>query len=321
MRTKAVYVVTCLPKDYYFEQLVLSAFSLHYHNPDMETIVVMDDITASNISEKRQSHLIPSITEVIVRELPKHLNMMERSRFLKTSLRQIIKGDFIFIDTDTIITEDLSDLDNIAHSVSAVPDKHVCIGEHSGASRILSLAKKFGWDAQKDSNYFNSGVLLVKDDSTSKELFEKWHYHWRTGLEKYHVSIDQPSLALANQECGNPIVELSGIYNCQIVENGIRFLHHSKIIHYFASNINKWPAPYLFRNPQLYNEIREKGITEEIIEKVRNAKSQFADKTLILGGDLCDCYYSFLSGFARRVFKSVPSLDRLLNRVYSYLTD
>jgi len=34
--------------------------------------------------------------------VPEELNQVQRSRYLKTTLRSILTGDYLFVDTDTV---------------------------------------------------------------------------------------------------------------------------------------------------------------------------------------------------------------------------
>lgn len=316
MRTQAVYIVTGKQHDCYFEQLIVSACSLKRYNSDIKILVVTDDISVKYIDDIRMCHIKPFVDEFKIHALPPELNMMQRSRFLKTSLRSLIEGDFVFLDTDTVITGTLDELDAIPYSIAAVLDKHVLLKDHSNKKNIFKIAKQIGWNADDESRYFNSGFIYVKDNQTARNFFNQWHKYWITELNSRGICIDQPAFALANAKCGYPIHELSGIYNCQIVENGLKFLYSAKVIHYFASNINAWQSPYLFRDKLLYAAIRNNGMTQEILAMIENAKSQFASKTLIVGGNVCDCYYSTLSGIARRIFMNNPKLNNWIDKTY-----
>ena len=57
--------------------------------------------------------MLPLVDNIVMRKFSEEINNRERSRSLKTNLRHIVSGDYLFIDTDTIITGDLSFVDNI----------------------------------------------------------------------------------------------------------------------------------------------------------------------------------------------------------------
>ena len=96
MRTKIVYVVTSDETDVYLEQALLSVFSLRKHNPNAYVELVVDQNTNTTITGKR-GEILKYIDNKVVVNVPEEYNKLSRSRWLKTSLRQHIKGDFLYI--------------------------------------------------------------------------------------------------------------------------------------------------------------------------------------------------------------------------------
>lgn len=319
MNTKAIYVVTSQGKDHYLEQFIISAYSLRLHNPDMPIILVTDEYTQSLINKSRPE-IHQYVSELVAVEIPPKFDQMQKSRYIKTSLRKIVSGDYLFIDSDTVITSNLSDVERFDFHIGAVLDRHVPLHKHTGFSGIQKYAKLVNWEIPFDGSYFNSGIMYVKDNEKAHKLYEEWHRIWNDTLFNKGISIDQPALAKANANLGYPIIEIDGTYNCQIIENGLKYLYNAKIIHYYASNIGKWDCPYVFRDYSLYEKIRQNGMDNEIKSLIANAKSAFNDKSMILAGNMCDAYYSTLSGIARRIFTNNPSLNKLIDRFYQTLS-
>lgn len=319
MKTIAVYVLTSLPTDYYLEQLIISAYSLRLHNPEMRITIVVDKETSDSFIGNRRA-INEYVSEIITVDVPVQYNQMQKSRFLKTTLREIVTGDYLFIDTDTVITSDLSEIDSFTCSLGAVLDKHIHLNRHSSYKSIVRYSRFFNWKVPNDGNYFNSGIMYVKDDPIAHTVYRCWHQYWVDGVLTKNISIDQPSLAKANEENGYPIAEMSGIFNCQVIENGLKYLLDAKIIHYYASNINSWDCPYLFREKALYSRIRQNGIDSQIHTMILSAKSAFNSKCLILGGNLCDAYYTTLSGISRRIFSKMSRFNTFIDCIYNKLT-
>ena len=191
------------------------------------------------------------------------------------------------------------------------------MSDHPSEKSIRDLAEKIGWKIPQNELYFNSGVMFVKDTAIAYKLYDEWYRVWENGIKNLSISIDQPSLARANELAGYPIKEIDGIYNCQIVENGLKYLVNAKVIHYFASNIGKWDSPYIFRDKSIYEKVREDGLDECLKNQVQNAKSAFNEKTLILAGNMCEAYYSTISGIARRIFVKMPLINRMIDIFYT----
>ncbi len=287
MKTKIVYVVTSNKDDYYLEQTLISVLSIRMHSPDAYIILTVDESTNDLLVEDRQ-RLKDSVDEIIVAAPPKEYNNMQKSRYIKTSLRNLIKGNFLFIDSDTIISAPLDEIDEIDASVAAVKDKHLIINKHQWNNLIVDWAKAMNWHLTSEDNiYFNSGVFLVKDDVIAHDLYQKWHENWLESNQK-GLSIDQPALGKANSECGYVIQELSGEWNCQILENGLRFLSNAKIIHFFSSTLDNKGAnsAYKLKDVHIYERLRNiDDIPTDIMSMIKYPKQAFKDKVVLLSDD------------------------------------
>ena len=95
MKTSVVYVITSSFDDTYLEQMYFSMYSLRMYNPMVNIIIVCDTSTAQSFIVNRKK-LMEIANEVIPVEVPTQFNNMQKSRFLKTSLRKYISGDFLY---------------------------------------------------------------------------------------------------------------------------------------------------------------------------------------------------------------------------------
>ena len=312
MKTKIVYVLTSSENDILLEQLSLSLYSLKYYNPNSEVYLVVDQDTYSSIKNDR-NNIREFLTDIIPVKTPDEYNNMLRSRWLKTSLREYIKGDYLFVDSDTIIADDLEECDNWTCDIAAVIDRHIPVNKaHQYYDYICNRAKDTGWLFEtSDSNYFNSGVMFVKDNESTHAFYKKWHEYWLEGI-KHQVFQDQPTLGKVNKEQGYIIKELNGVWNCQIMANGIKFLCTSKIIHYFNAErqSEKKSVFYLPSDKELYLKIKKNNFVlddsiKKMIEEGRTAfafnYAVFADEQLLA---IRDSFSQFVvNGFyARNLF-------------------
>lgn len=280
MKTKIVYVLTSSENDVLLEQLSLSLYSLKYYNPNSEVYLVVDQDTYSSIKNDR-NNIREFLTDIIPVKTPDEYNNMLRSRWLKTSLREYIKGDYLFVDSDTIIADDLEECDNWTCDIAAVIDRHIPVNKaHQYYDYICNRAKDTGWIFEtSDSNYFNSGVMFVKDNESTHAFYKKWHEYWLEGI-KHQVYQDQPTLGKVNKEQGYIIKELNGVWNCQIMANGIKFLSTSKIIHYFNAErqTEKKSVFYLPSDKELYLKIKNNNfvLDDSIKKMIENGRTAFA---------------------------------------------
>lgn len=304
---RAIYVLTSDESDFYLEQLALSLYSLKLHNPDLKAEVVMDKGTSLSLDENRRN-LLKSADTLTVIDVPEQYDKMHRSRWLKTGLCNLVEGDYLFIDTDTIICGKLAGIELTQGDISAVSDLHVSIKDHAHRNDILSRAGKIGWEIDDENlPYHNSGVVLVRGTDKAKEFYRRWNEEWIISASKGCAS-DQPSFCKVNQESGHIITPLDNKWNCQVSENGIRYLHDAVIIHYFASGRSKAEAPYIFNSKKIYEEVRREGMTSCIQEMIENPKGAFIDKVQLISDTDVDFFNTPLAQYLRKFFYAKPAL-------------
>lgn len=318
MNTKLVYVVVGSDIDCYVENAWVSAYSAKLHNKEIQIYFVTDQRTNTYIQEKKEP-IKDVVDRFVVVDLPSSLNNMQRSRFIKTSLYNYIDGDFLYIDTDTVICDSLSEVDNILNDpnfcIGAVNDRHNFMTVNKREPSLTEAAKKINLClSERDKIYFNSGVMLVKKTNISRLFYIKWHQNWIVGLEK-GISIDQVSLALTNQQLNYPLKLLSGIWNCQILTNALKYLCDAKIIHYFVTN-SITQKPYWFANQENYLELKKTGrFTDEMLSHIANPRKAFLDENEIIVGDEMELQ----KGSIHYLMAKCPFFYNLLKRLANIL--
>lgn len=283
MNTKFVYVAISTEGDAYFEQLWASAWSLKYHNPSAYILVLTDESTRDTIHKPERKASLKCIDEIQVVAIDKKYCNKEKSRWLKTNMRKLVKGNFLFIDADTIITGPLDKVDQFDCSIGAVLDTHCHSSEISDGIAFQDmyvdrLKNIFGVD-YRGEDVFNSGVLYVRDDSRAHLFFDTWHKNWEYSNSKgFHV--DQLPMLKTNIELGKIIEEIPGEYNCQI-RFSIQYLTRAKIIHTFASQEQSKISVIL--GPDIFNEIkREHSITDNVKDILLHCKEKFTSPTFLI---------------------------------------
>jgi hypothetical protein len=281
---------------------------------------LIDDITERSLVDKR-SEILRSVDEKIVIPLPAELNKEERSRWLKTTMRHHIVDDFLYIDCDTIVVEDLSCIFNLDADLAAVLDKHSLLENHPSRERIRIRNKKMGFSSSYlTDKYFNSGLIFCRDKKICHDFFSEWHKLWLICISK-NMAKDQSSLNQTNLLFNNIIAELDGIWNCQIEDGGIQFLVKSKIIHYFFSNAMR-EKPYLLSNSFVFQEIKKEGrIPPDIKNMLSNAKSLFHPNTsLIADKRVLNIINSSLSDFLIKKTFDKENKSLLINLLSNFIT-
>ena len=229
MKTKVVYILTMGRHGYrYFEMLLLSILSLKRHNPGVRTEVVTDPASQAQLGERAGA--FPPDVRLRVVEVPQEWDEY-KSRYLKTKLRLLVEGDYLFVDVDTLVAGSLEAIDRIKADIAAVPDGNGPLGLWNRSEAVL--CQRAGVPSPMGMPYFNSGVMYVKDTPAAYIFFEQWHRLWKASAPKVRGR-DQMSLLAANDRLGRPLRELPGEWNCQIYHSpSIHYFRKAKILHYY----------------------------------------------------------------------------------------
>lgn len=233
MKTKVVYVLVCSAEDSFYEQFLLSLQSLLEHNPDCRVEVVTDPAGYGYAAGKGDPLIARvSMKKVAVPDAGK--GGFYVSRWLKTSLRRIVEGDFLYLDCDTVIARPLSEIDGFEGDIGAVINGN-------GQSRLVSkgdryFLKRVGMPRLGEGPYYNGGVFMVRDTVPAHRFFDAWHSAWAATVEAGAPMYDQPSMFRTNLE-QKIIRELPGEWNVQTLwDASVHYFKEAVIVHYYASS-------------------------------------------------------------------------------------
>lgn len=285
MNLKIVYVVIANSNSTFLEEAYASIWSLKYYNPSAHITIVMDDSTKRYYDDSPYDELKSLVDEVKSITLNEKFSNLEKSRWLKTSLRQLISGDYLFMDTDTIITGDISDIDNFNGIIGAVPDWHRNIKQYDLIPAVRKCIKKYfpNLKITPHLNYYNSGVMVVRDTETAYEFYKLWHNNWET-TNSMGFKFDQIPLFATDITLGGIISPIEDIYNYQVSET-LKYLYSAKIIHFYLNGKNTLLRVNPFFNEKWYLEIKDsKTLSSSKKEDIINCKNLFHLETQIIAG-------------------------------------
>lgn len=285
MKTPILYVLTSSENDLYLEELWVSLFSLHHFNKEVAVKVLSDESTAKRI--KANPELFAMIDDLYPVEVPEEYPAKERSRFIKTNIRNLIKGDFLFIDTDTVICAPLDEVDNLpVENIGMVPELHGPFKNHLTYDYTVADTKRiFDTDTSDSPYWFNSGCMLVRDNTFTHEFFRKWQENWKYSAFKKKNSSDQRALLKTDHDYGYIIECMPDVYNAQIAMS-IKWFYEAKIVHFwhfrksFTPNMDFSP----FFSHQIYKELKTKGtIDANLAHTILHCKGEFRNDSMICG--------------------------------------
>lgn len=267
MKTKLVYVLTCSPNDDYIEQALIAVWSARYHNPDVHIVLLTDNLTDGLLTGKR-GEVLNYISEKIVISFDNDKNMHYRSRWLKTKVREFVRGNILFVDCDTICCRSIEEIDEFTCEVGAVGDNNTLFKEDLYKDDTVRMVSPL-CDISNEDYYYSSGVIYCKDTKKAYELFALWHQFWLEGVTQFGIKFDQPSLAKANIELNHLITPIDGVYNCVLYTQNV-FLQQAAILH-----VSKFPqTSYLFK-PKVIRILREQGIVTWLAQLITKCHTTY----------------------------------------------
>lgn len=327
---KYLFVLTSSPKDFFCEQTLVAIASLREHNPNAFVTLLTDDKTAETLTGNR-AVLKEVVDELKVLPLEESLSPMLRSRFLKTVMRNVVDGDFLYMDSDIAVAGDLTIPDEWRGGIYAVLDLHTNLHKAINRKKVLTAAKMLGFSPIENDEIFNGGVMFASDTLEAREFFKKWHELWLYCVSK-NYPFDMAALAETNYSFGYIIKKMPGEWNCQLAY-GKEFLPQAKVLHFFGSRIvnpcgREVPAsmdvfiPKILRKDFYTNlknipvrvlESKQIVINEYYDYVIKNAKHSFLYQTKKVGALGADIVRSY--AFAKSLgflYKKMPFLVRPL---------
>lgn len=251
------FVLTSKKLGVYTDMAAVAALAVRRLHRQARIILITDEPTAHAIDHGNHA-LAKIVTEVVVQ--PTGIDVPSvSSRYLRTALRQLVKGDYLYLDTDAIAVRPLdrrwprgTDLamarDRNQHGITplALPD-------------IEQLRVKLGWKFRMD-RYLNAGVLLVRDTPAAHAFYAEWHRRWKQAL----------SLGIWQDQFSFNSASTTGIATIGILPDRDNWVTHStamlrgraRIFHFFASVYGEQiPGNTLLGH--LINRFQQDGVLDE----------------------------------------------------------
>jgi hypothetical protein len=181
MRRTIAYAVASAGRDIYSAMTRISLASIRATNPSMQVWLCCDH--DSEIAMRACADpLLEEVDQVIVCATPRG-GQGFRSRFLRTRLRSMIDGPFLYLDSDILVRDDLSDIFTIRSDIAAAANR----SKTTLAEQIWILDGQWlaamGWRAREDV-YVNAGVLFFQDTRPARALGEDWHKKWLASCKR-----------------------------------------------------------------------------------------------------------------------------------------
>lgn len=310
---KILYVLVSSESDFYYEQALISMMSAKYQMPNC-TISLLTERETDNSLKASRNLINEYLSEKVVIDLDSSLSPMQKSRWLKTSMRKYVKGDFLYVDVDTVFAAPIDET-LFSEDIMGVPDGNCPLKTHPMRWFIEDNLKKVHFSNTLDY-HINSGVLFFKDTPIALSFAEKWHERWIESCQK-EIFIDQPALhqTVVDTKC---ILKLLPNYmNAQFGRN-INTLAKAVILHYYSSwaNDSLYKPAYKLLQKDFLAKVRENPKSKIVLKLIQNPKEAFDENTYIMTKD----YSEFInSELIQNLLRMRLSEDKADLRLYTFL--
>lgn len=314
---KLLYILVSSPRDFYYEQALLSVMSAKYRMPKVPITLLMDDATKKTLLNERKE-IYDYIDEEFVVDFDSSANAMYRSRYLKTTMRNVVQDDVLYVDVDTLWVAPLDEKD-FSCDVMGVPDGNVEFKDFVFYDNHMKLGEKLNFDYASVKYFFNGGVLYLKDSKIAHEFMNEWHSWWKYSCE-HGVPTDQQSLNYVNFVKDGAISCLPNSYNVQTAFS-VRYLLNAKLIHYFSTGLfPRGEKPYFDLQKKIFWERIKKSASYELLKDVvLNPNAYFSSSMVFLNQDSERSLHP-IYGFVCDMIQSKKKLTKCFLAFLDYLT-
>lgn len=267
-----LYVLVSDPSGKYSDMTAVSASFLRYIHPEARIRVLCDPSTRDALVMIGHP-LLGLADEVIAKEAP-YADLQSRNRYLKSRMRLLIDGDFLYLDADTLPIGKLDELFLIKEPVALAHNHNRRYPENFPDSE-KEYYRKCGWNIPSDGHYLNAGVIFWRSCPDAIELTR----HYQQAVDSIHrnglIIRDQPAFNRALSVWGGEVGILPDRYNAQVEANPLSGLDAS-LWHFYESVNTGKKRTFLDEGLDLFHS--QGYVDAGFMEKVRRSRIHFYTK-------------------------------------------
>ncbi len=234
---RACYVVVSDGADIHADLAYISARFLRLVHPKLPITCLMDRQSAA--AQRASKHPLGSVVDHILEADVPHDMPGPKSRWLKTGMRLLLEGDFLYLDTDTICLRPLDHLLEKAtqgsFDLGMARDLNIRLAEKSrriGLRGLPAELSSLGWSCP-NSGFFNTGVILYRDTEEARNQARCWRSLWQEALAR-GCHQDQPAMNQSLAQSKAKLLVLEPRHNAMVLA-APRTVPSARIMHFFAS--------------------------------------------------------------------------------------
>jgi len=224
------FVIVTSGWDRHSQMAWVSASSVRRQEPDARIVVVVEGTKPG--AEDEVARRFREVADVV---LPKSIaapTAVAKSRLHKILLRQYVKGDFLYLDSDTLAVAPFAEVTDCRGDVGAVSDFNFEISRGWFPPEMEQPFRSLGWDYPLPYQ-MNAGVIFMRDTPAAHACAQEWLARFQMPTNSPHVW-DQATFNSAVFATKVPHAVLPHGYNAMVVKRNYRF-RTARILHFFGS--------------------------------------------------------------------------------------
>ncbi len=260
------YVLTTTARDLFADMTYVSAVFLRYAHPEAKIICLCDAPSHRAIEEARHP-LLEVVDRAEAVEAP-HGTPMYRNRSVKTRMRQILDGDFVYIDADALVVDRIDEMLACPAPMAAIPNFNGTGDSSEITDGERAVFEKMNWPLPRRP-YINGGVLLLRDCEPTRRFTSLWHEKWLACCPRADEN-DQTSLNSALADSGIDYEVLGNRFNAQVNWRP-SICRESVAVWHFYSSQNDWDVkvPMTILDEAIARFRAEGRLTPQVIRELR----------------------------------------------------
>lgn len=230
-----VYVISSSRNDYFAEMTAVSIESLRLSNPDCKITIVVDSASDDTNGLKMAKHL----ADIVIETSSEYNDQLYRSRHLKIRLRHILDEPFLYLDSDTLVLNDIEDLFQHGYDITAGRDYPTRREKNSPLRAIYGETANIGWSLGTYP-YLNSGVFFMSTSKQAYDFADRLITNWHDFRIKLGKPNDQPAFnqTIFDQYNADPLFNLhifDSVFNAQVSMDSL-LGRNARIFHIFSGS-------------------------------------------------------------------------------------
>jgi hypothetical protein len=226
-----LYVLVSGPHDRYANMTALSASFLKDVHPGAKVFVLCNPETETHL--RATEHPLLRLCDTLLTRETSQRDAQSQNRYLKSMMREVMKGDFLYLDSDVLVVRPL---DHLFHTREPLSLAHNHNREYP--KNFLGVDVEYydrcAWPHPGNGYYLNGGVIFWRD-CPEAHVFSRLYREMVESIQAIGLPIrDQPAINRALEVWGGEFGILPDSYNAQVSTNPITGLEAS-VWHFYES--------------------------------------------------------------------------------------